>query len=81
LATWPRCPAGLTEVLSGSEGRGDLAPALHLAGDMFEARARVQSSFLSTFFAAITLLVIIWGGGFLFTALYMPLINLMMRLA
>jgi type II secretory pathway component PulF len=81
LDTWPRCPAGLIEVLADSEGRGDLAPSLHLAGDMFEARARSTASFLSTFVAAITLLIILWGGAFVVTALYLPLINLTWRLA
>jgi type II secretory pathway component PulF len=81
LRTWPRCPAGLTQILADSEGRGDLAPALHLAGDMFEARARSHASFLSTFFAAITLLIVVWGGAFAVMALYLPLIHLIARLA
>lgn len=79
LITWPRCPAGLTDVLADSEGRGDLAPALHLAGDMFEARARVQGSFAATLFAAMTLLAVVWGGGFVLTALYLPMIRLIQR--
>lgn len=81
VVAWPRCPAGLTEVLADSEDRGDLAPSLHLAGDMFEARARTHASFLTTFFAAATLLLILWGGGFVVTALYLPLIQLISRLA
>jgi type II secretory pathway component PulF len=80
LATWPHCPPGLVEVLADSEGRGDLAPALHLAGEMFEARALTQGGFLSTFFAALTLLIIVWGGGFIVTALYLPMIRLFLRL-
>ncbi len=80
LAAWPRCPAGLTEVLADSEGRGDLAPSLHLAGDMFEARAGTHASFLTTFFAGMTLLLILWGGGFVVTALYLPMINLFTRI-
>jgi general secretion pathway protein F len=81
LQAWPRCPAGLTQILADSEGRGDLAPALHLAGDMFEARARSHASFLSAFFAAITLLIVVWGGSFVVTALYLPLIHLIQKLA
>jgi type II secretory pathway component PulF len=81
LRTWPRCPAGLTEILAESEGRGDLAPALHLAGDMFEARARSHASFLSALFAAMTLLMVVWGGAFVVMALYLPLISLIAKLA
>ena len=81
LVLWPRCPAGLVEVLDGAEGRGDLAPALHLAGDMFEARARSQASFASSLFAAMTLILVLWGIGFVVTALYMPIISLIGRLA
>ena len=81
LRTWPRCPAGLDQVLADSEGRGDLAPALHLAGDMFEARARSHASFLSALFAAATLLIVVWGGAFMVMALYLPLISLITKLA
>ncbi len=48
---------------------------------MFEARARSHASFLSAFFAAITLLIVIWGGAFVVMALYLPLIRLMAKLA
>ncbi len=81
LRTWPRCPAGLAQVLADSEGRDDLAPALHLAGDMFEVRARSHSSFVSALFAAVTLLIVVWGGAFVIMALYLPLFNLIAKLA
>lgn len=80
MGAWHRCPAGLREVVEGSERRGDLAAALHLAGDMFEARTRAQASFASTLFAAMTLLVVIWGIGFVLVALYLPIINLFSKL-
>ncbi len=81
LRTWPRCPAGLAQVLADSEGRGDLAPSLHFAGDMFEARARSHASFMSALFAAVTLLIVLWGGAFVIMALYLPLFRLIARLA
>jgi general secretion pathway protein F len=79
LDLWPRCPAGLREVLEGSEARGDLPAALHMAGDMFEARARGQASFASSLFAALTLLLVIWGIGFVLIGLYLPVFNLFKR--
>ncbi len=81
LVLWPSCPAGLREVLDGSEDRGDLSPSLHMAGDMFEARAQAQASFASTLIAVFTVLFVVWGIGFVITALYMPMINLISRLS
>jgi hypothetical protein len=46
---------------------------------MFEARARVHASFLTTFFAAMILLLVLWGGGFVVMALYLPMIELFTR--
>jgi type II secretory pathway component PulF len=80
LDLWPRCPAGLREVLEGSEARGDLAGSLHMAGDMFEARARGQSNFASSLFAAMAVLLVIWGIGFVLMGLYIPVFNLFRRL-
>ena len=73
LGAWPGCPAGLRETLGGSEGRGDLASSLHLAGDMCEARARTQAAFSTTLVAAVTILVVLWGIGLVLTGLYLPI--------
>jgi type II secretory pathway component PulF len=80
LVFWPRCPAGLREILNGSEGRGDLAPSLHMAGDMYEARTRTQSSFVSTTASALCVIAVIWGIGFFMAALYLPIITLLGKL-
>jgi general secretion pathway protein F len=80
LELWPRCPAGLREVLGGSEARGDLPAALHMAGDMFEARARGHASFASSLFAAMTVLLVIWGIGFVLMGLYLPVFRLLGKL-
>ncbi len=81
LAYWPRCPAGLVDVLRGAEGRGDLAEAFHLAGDMFETRTRMLVSYASALCAVVTVFLVLSGVGFVFTALYMPMINLISRLS
>jgi type II secretory pathway component PulF len=81
LVLWPSCPAGLLEILDGSEGRGDLAPSLHMAGEMFEARARTQSSFISTVFSVLTVVTVIWGVGLVVSALYLPLYTLLRKLS
>jgi type II secretory pathway component PulF len=81
LILWPRCPAGLREVLDGSEGRGDLAPSLHMAGEMYEARARSQSSFVSTIVSAVCVIAVIWGIGYFLAAVYLPIITLLWKLS
>ena len=81
LALWPRCPAGLAEVLGDSERKGDLSPALHMAGDMFEARTRSQGSLMTTVLAILTVVTVVWGIGFVLVALYQPIFNLLTRLA
>jgi general secretion pathway protein F len=81
LVLWKRCPAGLVEVLDGSEGRNDLGPALHMAGDMFESRSRAQSTYASSLFGGLTFLFVVSGIGFVVTALYLPMITLLSRLS
>ena len=80
LGAWPGCPAGLRETLGGSEGRGDLPGSLHLAGDMCEARARTQAAFSTTLVAAVTILVVLWGIGFVITGLYLPIYELFRKI-
>jgi type II secretory pathway component PulF len=81
LVLWPRCPAGLREILFGSQGRGDLAPSLHMAGEMYEARSRTQSSFVSTIASSLCVIAVIWGIGYFVAALYLPIITLIWKLS
>ncbi len=61
---WKSIPAGLGQLFYWSEGHRNLPEALHLAGDMFESRARSQSSFASSVLATFLLLLILWWIGF-----------------
>jgi type II secretory pathway component PulF len=78
---WAAVPAGLDQLFRWSEDRRSLPEALHLAGDMFEARARSQSSFARSVLSAALLLLIIWWIGFAVAALFLPLISLISRLS
>jgi type II secretory pathway component PulF len=78
---WDAIPAGLGELFQWSENQRSLSEALHLAGDMFEARARSQSSFTRTFLSTVLFFLIIWWVGFAVAALYLPMISLISRLS
>ena len=76
MRRWDSMPAGLGQLFRWSEDRRNLPEALHLAGDMFESRARSQSSYASNVLATFLLLLILWWIGFAVAALYMPLVSL-----
>jgi type II secretory pathway component PulF len=78
---WESIPAGLGQLFRWSEDRRSLPEALHLAGEMFESRARSQSSFASSVLATMLLLLILWWVGFAIATLYLPMISLIGRLS
>ncbi len=78
---WKSIPAGLGQLFHWSEGHGNLSESLHLAGDMFESRARSQASFASSVLATFLLLLILWWIGFALAALYLPMITMIGRLS
>jgi type II secretory pathway component PulF len=73
---WASIPAGLGQLFRWSEDRRSLPEALHLAGEMFESRARSQSSFAGSVLATLLLLMILWWVGFAIATLYLPMISL-----
>ena len=84
MRRWESIPAGLGQLFRWSEDRQNLAGALHLAGDMFESRARSQSNYASNVLVTFLFLLILWWIGFAIAALYLPLfsvLNLLSRLA
>ena len=74
-------PAGLGRILSWAEGHKSLPEAMHMAGDMFAARARAQASFAGTVLSVLSVLVILGGLGFLVPSLFLPLIMLIQKLS
>ena len=81
MRLWDSIPAGLGQLFRWSEDRRNLPEALHLAGDMFESRARSQSSFAGSVLATFVLLLILWWIGFAIATLYLPLITMIGRLS
>ena len=46
---------------------------------MCEARARTQSAFVTTLVGSVAVLFVLWGIGFVITALYLPIWDLFKR--
>ena len=69
---WESIPAGLGQLFRWSEDRRNLPGALHLAGDMFESRARSQSNYASIVLSTFLLFLILWWIGFAIAMVYLP---------
>jgi len=81
MRRWPTVPAGLGQLFRWSEDRDRLPDALHLAGEMFEARARSQSSYASQVAATFVLLLVLWWLGFAIAAVYLPFFSLIQMIS
>jgi type II secretory pathway component PulF len=74
-------PAGLARILRWAEGHESLPGALHLAGDMFEARARAQATFVGVACSVLAVILVLWGMAIVVVALFLPLIQLISKLS
>ncbi len=74
-------PPGLVGALAWAEEHRALPETLELIGDLFEARARSQSSFVGTFLGTLTFFLVVGGVGFGAAALLVPMITLINKLS
>ena len=74
-------PAGLSRLLAWAGGQAALAETLHTAADIYEARARAQSSFASAVYGVATVLAVVFGIGLVVGAIMIPLISLISKLS
>ena len=81
LARQPIFPKGLGRVLRWAEGHQSLPESLRMAGEMFEAGARVQAGFAGTVVAVFVVLSIMTAVVMLVLGLFLPLITLITRLS
>ncbi len=80
--SWRRIfPGGFAKMLQWAEGHQSLPETLHMAAEMFEARARSQASFIGSVCAVIAVIFVLWGCGFLVVALFWPLLQLIRALS
>ncbi len=81
LSLWPVVPQGLVKLLRWSEGRQSLGEALHMAGMLFETRARAQASVIGAVVLVFAVSCVILGAGVLIVGLFLPLFRLISVLA
>jgi type II secretory pathway component PulF len=74
-------PAGLPRLLKWSADQGAVAEILHVAGEMFEARARGQASFAGTVMAVLAVVLVLWGIFTVVGGLMLPMITLISKLS
>jgi type II secretory pathway component PulF len=74
-------PAGLARLLQWSADQGAIADILHMAGEMFEARARGQATFAGTVMAVLSVVLVLWGIFTVVGGLMLPMITLISKLS
>jgi type II secretory pathway component PulF len=74
-------PAELPRLVSWSEQQGSLPEVLHMAGEMFAARASAHSTFAGALIGVLAVLLILWGMFTVVAGLMLPLIILMNKLS
>ena len=77
---WP-FPGGLPRLLGWAEKQRSLPEVLHMAGEMFEARAGAHAGFTGTVVGVLSYIMILWGLFTVVVGLMLPLIKLISRLS
>ena len=85
---WPRpwrpgrnFPAGLARLLRWATKQNAIAEILHMAGEMFEARARGQAMFAGTVMAVLSVVIVLWGVFSVVGGLMLPMVTLISKLS
>ena len=74
-------PVGLPRLVRWGERQGSLTEVLHMAGEMFEARASAHATFAGTVLGVLAVLLILWGLFTVVGGLMLPLVNLIYKLS
>lgn len=74
-------PEGLGPIVAWAEQHQSLAEALHMLGEMFEARAQSHASFASTVCTSLTLLLILFGVSAVIFGVLLPLTQMIAKLS
>jgi type II secretory pathway component PulF len=80
MAARQRFPIGLARLLRWAENQKSVPEVLHMAGEMFEARARAQSTFVGVILNFLCVLMV-FCMVLIVPALFTPLITLISRLS
>ncbi len=74
-------PKGLPRLLKWAKDPGSIAEILHMAGEMFEPRAKGQATYAGTVMAVLALIMVLWGITTVILGLMLPLITLISKLS
>ncbi len=77
----PIFPKGLYRIIRWAEPAQTLPESLHMAGEMYEAGAKVHTGLAGTVFAVVTITAIIACIGLVTIGLFLPLITLITKLS
>jgi type II secretory pathway component PulF len=81
MAAQPKFPTGLPRLLKWAGDQNAVAEILHMAGEMFEARARGQATFAGTVLAVLSVIIVLWGIFTVIGGLMLPMITLISKLS
>ena len=74
-------PQGLGPIIAWAEQHQSLAEAMHVLGEMFEARARFQARFASTVCTSLAVLMILFGISVVIAGVFLPMIQMIQKLS
>ncbi len=74
-------PSGMARIVAWAEGHRGLADALHMLGEMYEARARAQASFASSVCSVLAVISILGGIVVTVFSVMIPMITLLRKLS
>ena len=74
-------PPRLPRLIDWAERRGTLPDVLHMAGEMFAARASAQSSFAAAALSVACFILVILGVSLIVLGLMLPMITLIHKLS
>lgn len=77
----PELPTGLARLLRWATKQNAIAEILHMAGEMFEARAKGQAAFAGTVMAVLSVVIVLWGVLSVIFGLMLPIVTLITRLS
>jgi general secretion pathway protein F len=77
----PELPSGLARLLRWATKQNAIAEILHMAGEMFEARAKGQAMFAGTVMAVLSVVIVLWGVCAVVVGLMLPMITLISKLS
>jgi general secretion pathway protein F len=81
MASRPELPSGLARLLRWATKQNAIAEILHMAGEMFEARAKGQAMFAGTVMAVLSVVNVLWGVSSVIIGLMLPMVTLISRLS